>query len=315
MSELRPELIALLERAREAHSPSEADAARVQAALAAALGPAVIAPTTGQASLNDFVGSAQSAAPTAQVGAGASSGAWLAAKLVVGLAVSTLGVWAALPAPGARPSVAERPTPASPQVSAARATQREEPEHTALPAGGAMSDERVAASTEQRAAVHEVGLEIAPGSEGAQVAPAVTRRRRAAQRALSAASHALTAATPAPVAAPPLVAAAAASRVTVNAQKPVDRLGSARAELQLIRAAVSALNGRHADQALALLRRHRLEYPAGVMTEEREGLWSVASCEGGQLDEGRAAGQRFAARAPNSPLLERIRSACQGKGP
>jgi hypothetical protein len=239
-------------------------------------------------------------------------GAWLAAKLVVGLAVGTIGVWAALPSPGAPASRANRVATPRLDRSAMEATEIPERVQTAqaaavpvLPEPAVQRDFGVADTTASTPQI------VAPTA-----APAVRRHRRSGSHAVSApsdssssrevSSEAPSAALLAPVAEAPAVVAAAA-------EPQAEALGSAHTELQLIRSALGALSSHHPEQALALLRRHRVEHPQGVMSEEREGLWSVALCQAGQRDEGKAAGQRFAERAPHSPLLERIRSACQTK--
>jgi hypothetical protein len=68
-------------------------------------------------------------------------------------------------------------------------------------------------------------------------------------------------------------------------------------------------DGQHA-RALQLLHEHGARFPAGILSEERMGLEAIARCSLGQTVEGQRAARAFAARAPGSPLAERVRAAC-----
>jgi hypothetical protein len=85
---------------------------------------------------------------------------------------------------------------------------------------------------------------------------------------------------------------------------------SAHAEILLIRAALTALNRHDPERTLRLLRQHQIEYPQGVMGEERDGLRIIALCESGRFEEGRQESQAFLRNAPHSPLSGRLRSTC-----
>jgi hypothetical protein len=86
-----------------------------------------------------------------------------------------------------------------------------------------------------------------------------------------------------------------------------DRLAAETAEL---RAAQQAMrSGRPAD-ALALLDQQDAFYRAGTLTQERAAARVLALCELGSVAAARAAAQTFEQRWPRSPLLARVRTAC-----
>ncbi|MFO7567660.1 MAG: hypothetical protein R6X02_33775 [Enhygromyxa sp.] len=81
------------------------------------------------------------------------------------------------------------------------------------------------------------------------------------------------------------------------------------AELALIRQARAA----KPEQALALLERHRREFPGGALTSEREALRATASCTLDRLDEARAAVEQLVAHNPGPLLRKRVEAACAEK--
>jgi hypothetical protein len=81
------------------------------------------------------------------------------------------------------------------------------------------------------------------------------------------------------------------------------------AELALIRQARAA----KPEQALALLDRHRREFPKGALISEREALRAAASCALDRLDDARAALTRLAALEPGPLLRQRVEVACSEK--
>jgi hypothetical protein len=81
------------------------------------------------------------------------------------------------------------------------------------------------------------------------------------------------------------------------------------AEMRCVRAADAALRGGNVVEAEGLLEQHAREFPAGALSEERDGLRIVASCQSGESDSQRAAAQ-FLERAPRSLLAGRVRAAC-----
>jgi hypothetical protein len=81
------------------------------------------------------------------------------------------------------------------------------------------------------------------------------------------------------------------------------------AEMRCVRAADAALRGGHVNEAQTLLEQHAREFPAGTLSEERDGLRIVASCQNGDADASRSA-SLFLERSPHSLLAGRVRTAC-----
>jgi hypothetical protein len=87
--------------------------------------------------------------------------------------------------------------------------------------------------------------------------------------------------------------------------------GDLDAELRIIGAAQQSLKAGQAGQALAHLDEHQRLFPHGILALERSGIRTVALCQAGRLDEGRAAARSYLRAAPNSVLAKRIAVACQ----
>lgn len=83
------------------------------------------------------------------------------------------------------------------------------------------------------------------------------------------------------------------------------------AELGLIGQAQRALKSGQPGEALRALDEHQRRFPAGVLSFERVGVRTVALCQSGRLNEGRAAARSYLRKVPNSVLSKRIRVACQ----
>jgi hypothetical protein len=79
------------------------------------------------------------------------------------------------------------------------------------------------------------------------------------------------------------------------------------AELDLLRRARGAPSP---AEVISLLETHAARFPRGSLVDERDALWSIASCEQGQLAEARARALELARRRPHSPLLERVAKRC-----
>jgi hypothetical protein len=82
------------------------------------------------------------------------------------------------------------------------------------------------------------------------------------------------------------------------------------AELKLIGQASAALNRRAGQEALEILDVHRQQFPRGVMTEERDGLYVIGLCQIGRMDTARHLHDRFVTHSPDSPMHIRISAAC-----
>ncbi len=92
----------------------------------------------------------------------------------------------------------------------------------------------------------------------------------------------------------------------------VDPNAALEAELRCVRAADVALRSGNLSEAESLLEEHARDFPAGALSEERDGLRIVASCQSGDSDGQRAAAQ-FLERAPRSLLAGRVRRVCHAK--
>jgi hypothetical protein len=304
MSELRPELLRLLDKARADHEPSPADQQRVRAAVYAAVG-MPLTPLAGSAhsGVDALAQAAPSPASSSAVGA-LSGGAWTTvAKVVLGLAVSALGLWTALPEQQAASAIAvksARPTvpdslaaveivPALP--SSSRQPRADENTSFRGPRDVHRGSTRVTAETRH--------VSAQPPRAAAAHAGRDTEGELAANEPANAPSVNPADEGPDSAAATPAVALPAPAKAR-----------SAHAEILLIRAALTALNRRDPERALLLLQQHQSEYPEGVMGEEREGLRIIALCEGGRFEEGRRESQVFLRNAAHSPLSGRLRSTC-----
>jgi hypothetical protein len=82
-------------------------------------------------------------------------------------------------------------------------------------------------------------------------------------------------------------------------------------ELALMRSILAALRDGEAARALTLLEEHARRFPQGVLSPERRGLRVVALCEAGQTALGREERAAFLRVEPDSPLAQRVRSACK----
>jgi hypothetical protein len=93
---------------------------------------------------------------------------------------------------------------------------------------------------------------------------------------------------------------------------PVDSDDSLAREVSLLRAARAALDGGHAEQAIALLQRHAMLWPRGVLAEERLATQVFAMCALGRVTEAGTKARELEDLAPHSPHLARVRTSCAG---
>jgi hypothetical protein len=98
----------------------------------------------------------------------------------------------------------------------------------------------------------------------------------------------------------------------VATTRAVDPNAGLEAEMRCVRAADAALRGGNLNEAEGLLEQHAREFPAGTLSEERDGLRIVAACQSGDSDSQRAATQ-FLERSPRSLLAGRVRAACSSR--
>jgi hypothetical protein len=92
----------------------------------------------------------------------------------------------------------------------------------------------------------------------------------------------------------------------------VDPNAGLEAEMRCVRAADAALRGGNVTEAEGLLEQHARDFPAGALSEERDGLRIVAGCQSGDSDSQRAAAQ-FLEHSPRSLLAGRVRAACAAR--
>lgn len=81
-------------------------------------------------------------------------------------------------------------------------------------------------------------------------------------------------------------------------------------ELALLRAALRHLDAREWKEALAELDRRDLEFPAGALQDEADVLRVLGLCGLDQVSAATALAARLRVRAPNSPALARLSTAC-----
>jgi hypothetical protein len=86
------------------------------------------------------------------------------------------------------------------------------------------------------------------------------------------------------------------------------------AEMAIVGRAQNALKSGQPGEALRALDEHARRFPSGVLALERSGVRTVALCQAGRVDEGRAAARSYLRLVPNSVLSKRIRIACQLSG-
>jgi hypothetical protein len=79
----------------------------------------------------------------------------------------------------------------------------------------------------------------------------------------------------------------------------------------LLQAAQAARRAGDPSRALSLLEAHARAFPEAVLAPERDAARALSLCELGRLSEGRRVRDQFAAQHPDSPLVGRVRDACQ----
>jgi outer membrane biosynthesis protein TonB len=91
---------------------------------------------------------------------------------------------------------------------------------------------------------------------------------------------------------------------------PAPAVNTLLAERKLIAAAQIAIRDKKFQSAQTLLKQHKSEFPNGVLTPERNAAAAIALCLRGQQAQGEAAAKRFLRKHKNSPLAQRVKSAC-----
>jgi hypothetical protein len=82
------------------------------------------------------------------------------------------------------------------------------------------------------------------------------------------------------------------------------------AETRQLEAAQEQLAAGQGQRALEILDRHRAEFPAGALAEERDFARVIALCQLGRQSEASASAQAFLRATPSSPLVPRLRKSC-----
>jgi hypothetical protein len=93
----------------------------------------------------------------------------------------------------------------------------------------------------------------------------------------------------------------------VLASQPSEPEPDISAELALIDAARQSATP---EATIKQLHEHAQRFPGGVLRDEREALWAIASCQRNDFADARTRADELAARRPNSPLLDRVNRAC-----
>jgi hypothetical protein len=86
-------------------------------------------------------------------------------------------------------------------------------------------------------------------------------------------------------------------------------------EASLLEDADAALRAGNPNLALARLADHAAKYPAGALSDEREGIRAIALCRAGRLVDGRAAADRILSATRKTSLAARVRTACTVEKP
>jgi hypothetical protein len=308
MSELPPDVLKVLEAARSADEPSDADFRRVRRALTATLAASTVLTAAG---------AAKAAAPA---GLGTSAGVALKG-IGIALAVATAGGFAAwqfsrgseqLAAPSttvaAREPSQDRAAPSIPEpavrdtASPAADGELVSGVKAANPASGPPLPSRAQARSSEDSAPS--GAAAAPSRK--TLAPPNGRTASLAASNVSGAVRSgetrseSVARRPDPEEKP----TSGASEPPEVPEKPQD------SEVMLMRRASQALSNGAPSDALQALEQHAALYPRGALAQERRALRIIALCQLGQRAAARQARERFLSEAPRSPLAAQIRRAC-----
>jgi hypothetical protein len=289
MTELSQKALRIIQEANLADGPTLADRQRVRDKLITKLGAgALLSGTVIAASATSSAASAGAAAAvTSSAGAvtsgvlaasGASAGLGIAAKItLVSAIVGAVGVGAtAVPW-----NKITAPSTTSAKTSPIKSTPVTPPTATT-------TKTTVLKAVEDKAPVQ---------AEQAPVAPVVAEASVQARQT-----------TVAPVVAPASLRTIKPrlTRTVLSEETPSQLEG----EIELIRAAQVALQQGDSARALAELDKHKLQFPKGVLFQEREAARAVALCELGRIDEGRQVAQRLLIESPHSPMAQRIHRSC-----
>jgi len=86
-------------------------------------------------------------------------------------------------------------------------------------------------------------------------------------------------------------------------------------EISLLREAHEALRAAQPERALDLLEEHAQRFPRGALEQERRAMRAIALCQAKPGAAARLEADHFLRSAPESPLVERVRSVCDVRPP
>jgi hypothetical protein len=296
---LRPDARALIDAAGDGDAPSQDDAVRVRAKLAARLAVGSAAGATATVATKSAIAGAGTAAGGAT--AGGIAGASFATKALVTIAL--LGATAATSAVMLRSD----PQPATTQTATATTTASSTPSSHSKASAPALpaSPETPAVTGPPAETTTAATVPAETGVRVATVPPAVpaatSRIVRPSPRPRGTTLAAANDEAP-PAAAPSMSAPAETAR-----HRPEDSIAQ---EAPLLRAANAALARGDGATALARLEEHAVRFPHGTLSEEREAARVFALCAGGRALEARAAAAAFVATNPRSPHAAQVRRSC-----
>lgn len=283
MKELRPEVKAFLENARDCDNPTPADKARVRKALFQTMAVASAAAAVTQSATASAAAQGASASGAAAQGAGAAAsikagaGAGMLMKLagilmVSGLATTTAVVWSnnSMPLETAR-------DPLNPQWASSQPFN--DTPMSSLSNTIEKCDNSVVDSAEPEGKAAEEGRK-------AQKNPSLAREQSASSREDSHSKNAVP---------------------KTGAQSTLEE------ETQHLREAHKALQAGDPEQAIKLLDEQSRSYEKGELAEERAAARVLALCKTSRTLEAKAALERFLSQNPNSPLSDRVRGACKNE--
>jgi hypothetical protein len=102
-------------------------------------------------------------------------------------------------------------------------------------------------------------------------------------------------------------------RIEPAAAGPIHGPRSLERELQLLRSAQRALDTGSPVRALELLDQYASVFPMGTLKAECQATQVLALCAAGRVTSARQARDQFIKHDPGSPLVERLRAACDGR--
>ncbi len=297
---LGPDARSLLDAASGADEPTDADAARVRAKLAARLTLAASA-------------SAGAAATTTTAKTAAAASLSLTSKVLIATAVVASTTTAAVVYSTSTASNEDRTEAPSLRIDASKkvsasATNASSPFAPPTPSGAQTLPLIAPTPTSTSTVVAEPTARAesvpSPAPPTRPVAlPTGSSVRSTASRSLHAMPTAATSAGP-PVAPVP----DAPERAT--APPPAPPPDTVTEEAAILRSAQSSLAHRDAPGALAKLDEHAQRFPHGALAEERQAARVFALCASGRPADARALATNFVAANPRSPLAAQVRSSC-----